>query len=91
MLKEYDLYQDTMIVYCNNMSVINISRNLVQHNGTKHIDIRHQSIRELVETKVISLEHVQSLVQLVDILTNPLKASLFENLLVGLGACKPTL
>ena len=41
MLAEYDLSQKTMIVYCGNMSAIDISKNLVQHSRTKHIDINH--------------------------------------------------
>ena len=36
----------------------NISKNPVQHNRTKHIDIRHHYIRDLVDDKVITLEHV---------------------------------
>lgn len=44
MLSEYDVSQDAMILYCDNLSVINISKNPVQHNRTKHIDIRHHFI-----------------------------------------------
>lgn len=38
-LSEYDIFQESMILYCDNMSVINISKNPVQHNRTKYIDI----------------------------------------------------
>jgi hypothetical protein len=38
-----------MIINCDNTSAINISKNLVQHSHTKHIDIRHHFIRDLVE------------------------------------------
>ena len=60
MLQEYGFAQETMILYCDNMSDIDISRNSVQHSRTKHIDVRHHFIRELVENKVIRLDHIRS-------------------------------
>lgn len=48
MLKEYNVKQDVMALYYDNMSAINISKNLVQHSRTKHIDIRHHFIMDLV-------------------------------------------
>ncbi|CAA7026579.1 unnamed protein product [Microthlaspi erraticum] len=39
------------LVYCDNKSAIDISKNPVQHSRTKHIDIRHHFVRELVEEK----------------------------------------
>lgn len=74
MLSEYDICQDTMLLYCDNMSTINKSINHVQHSRTKHIDIPHNFIREFVEAKEISLEHVRSSVQLADILTKTIRS-----------------
>lgn len=88
MLSEYGLSQDSMALYCDNMSATNISKNPVQYSHTKHIDIHHHFIHELVETNVINFEHVRSSVQLVDILTKPLKAMILESLWAGLTACK---
>ncbi|KAA0066740.1 gag-pol polyprotein [Cucumis melo var. makuwa] len=84
-LHEYGFDQDTMTLYCNNMSAIDISKNLVQHSRTKHIDIRHHFIREPVEEKVIKLDHIRSNLQLANIFTKPLDASSFEYLCAGLG------
>ncbi|BBH09902.1 transposable element gene [Prunus dulcis] len=44
----------------------------IQHSRTKHIDIRHHFIRELVEENVLSLEFVSTEKQLADIFTKPL-------------------
>lgn len=60
MLKEHNLTQDVMTLYYDNMSVISISKNPVQYSLTKHIDIQHYFIKELVEDKVITLDHVST-------------------------------
>ncbi|XP_058741356.1 secreted RxLR effector protein 161-like [Vicia villosa] len=39
MLTEYTVAQNVMTLYCDNLSAINISKNLIQHSITTHIDI----------------------------------------------------
>jgi hypothetical protein len=87
MLTEYNVTQDVMTVYYDNLSAINISKNPIQHSRTKHIDIRHHFIRELVEEKNIALEHVTTEMQLADIFTKALDANQFECLRGKLGIC----
>src|SRR3954466_436281 len=36
MLSEYNVTQDVMTLYCDNLSAINISKNPIQHSRTKH-------------------------------------------------------
>ncbi|PNY11358.1 gag-pol polyprotein, partial [Trifolium pratense] len=79
MLKEYNIEQDVMTLYCDNLSAINISKNPIQHSRTKHIDIRHHFIRDLVEDKIVTLEHVATKNQLADIFTKALDAVQFES------------
>nr|ABN08974.1 gag-pol polyprotein, putative [Medicago truncatula] len=57
------------------------------HSRTKHIDIRHHFIRDLVEDKVVTLEHVATEEQLADIFTKALDVKQFENLRSKLGVC----
>ena len=87
MLSEYNVRQDVMTLFCDNLSAINISKNPIQHSRTKHIDIRHHFIRDLVEDKVIILEHVSTENQLADIFTKALDAVQFERLRGRLGVC----
>ena len=47
-----------MVVYCDNSSVIDISKNPVQHSKTKHIEIRYHFIRDLFERKIVTLEYI---------------------------------
>ena len=77
-----------MTLYCDSISTIDISKNLIQQSRTKHFDTRHHFIRELIEDKIINLEHVRLNLQLADIFTKPLDASLFEYLRAGLGVYK---
>ena len=55
---DYGIYQEYLTIYCDNTSAINISKNLVQHSQTKHIEIRHHFIRELVEDSTLTLEFI---------------------------------
>ncbi|WJX25548.1 hypothetical protein P8452_14576 [Trifolium repens] len=87
MLKEYDVEQNALTLYCDNMSAINISKNPVQHSKTKHIDIRHHYIRDLVKNKIVILEHVGTKEQIADIFTKALDAVQFEKLRGKLGIC----
>ena len=50
-LIDYGISQDTVVVYCDNSSAIDISKNPVQHSKTKHKEIRYHFIRDLVERK----------------------------------------
>jgi predicted amino acid racemase len=76
-----------MIINYDNTSAINISKNLVQHSHTKHIDIRHHFIRDLVQSQVLSLSFIPIDNQLVDILTKPLDGSRFESFRKAIGVC----
>src|ERR1044072_9223237 len=88
MLEEYNVRQEVMTLFCDNMSAINISKNPMLHSRTKHIDIRHHFIRELVEDQIISLEHVSTEKQLADIFIKALDANQFEELRGKLGIYK---
>ncbi|KAI3467948.1 hypothetical protein Pfo_024611 [Paulownia fortunei] len=58
MLEDYRIKESSLIVYCDNSSAINISKNRVQHSRTKHIDIQHHFIRDLIERKVVTIDYV---------------------------------
>jgi hypothetical protein len=74
-----------MVIHCDNTSAMNISKNPVQHSRTKHIDIRHHFIRDLVESREVALMFIPTENQLADILTKPLDGSRFESLRKAIG------
>ena len=80
MLKNYGVSKEFLTLYYDNLSAINISKNPVQHSRTKHIDIRHHYIRNLVEDKIIDLRHISIEEQLTDIFIKGLDVSRYESL-----------
>ena len=86
-LKDYVISREILMIYCDNLSAINISKNPVQHSRTKHIDIPHHYIRSLVEDKIIDLRDIFIEKQLADIFTKGLDASRYESLRSSLGLC----
>ncbi|XP_075489478.1 uncharacterized protein LOC142528320 [Primulina tabacum] len=87
MIKDYGFNSDTLFVYCDNSSAIDISKNPVQHSQTKHINIRHHFIRDLVEKGTIRMEFVETENQLADIFTKPLDFERFSNFRKSLSLC----
>jgi hypothetical protein len=87
LLGDYWFSQGTMIINYDNTSAINIFKNPVQHSRTKHIDIRHHFLRDLVESEVVSLSLIPTENQLAGILTKPLDGGRFESLRKAIGVC----
>ena len=52
-LKDFGIEQETMSIHCDNFSVINISKNPILHSRTKHIEIHHHFIRDLIKENVV--------------------------------------
>ena len=83
-----DLRQDTedpTTIHCDNMSAIAMTRNPVFHSRTKHIEIRHHFIRELVEKQEIELQFCKTGEQLADIFTKALPTDKFLHFRRQLG------
>ena len=87
MLTAYGLKSDTLLMFCDNHSAINISKNPLQHSRTKHIDIRHHFLRDLVNLQVVDIQHIETINQLADIFTKPLDSERFFSLRRSLGMC----
>ena len=77
--------KEIFVMFCDNTSAINISKNLVMHSKTKHIVIKYHFVRELVQDKEIRLEYVHTKEQIADIFTKPLHKDAFLYLRGKLG------
>ena len=63
--------KDIVVIFCDNTSAINISKNPVMHTKTKHIAIKYHFLRELVQDKEISLEYMDTKEPMANIFTKP--------------------
>jgi hypothetical protein len=79
--------QGATSIYCDNSSTIKLSRNLVLHGRSKHIDVKYHFLRDLAKDEVINLIFCRSEDQVADIFTKPLKTPLFHKLKELLGVC----
>lgn len=61
-----------LTIYCDNRSALKLSENHTYHSRSKHIDIRHHFIRELIKDELLSLKFTSSKNQIADFLTKEL-------------------
>ena len=84
-LLDYDLQLSKIPIYCDSISAIAITNNLVLHSKTKHIEIRYHFIRDHVMNGDIKLYFVPIEYQLTDLFTKPLDETRFNILISELG------
>ncbi|KAJ0452174.1 putative RNA-directed DNA polymerase [Helianthus annuus] len=73
------------VIFCDNHSAINLSRNPVLHGRTKHIEIKHHYVRDMVAQQEISLEYCGTEMQVADVLTKALGREKFIRFRMLLG------
>lgn len=75
LLKELKIPLQSMpIIWCDNLSAIALASNPVFHAHTKHIELNCHFIRENVLQKLVSVHHITSVDQIVDVFTKALSA-----------------
>ncbi|WVZ87391.1 hypothetical protein U9M48_034031 [Paspalum notatum var. saurae] len=73
------------VLRVDNSSAIELAKNPVLHDRSKHIDIRFHYIRECVAGGQVVLGHVHTAQQLADLLTKPLGQRRLAQLMVKIG------
>jgi hypothetical protein len=63
---------DPTMIYCDNLSSIQLAKNPVFHARTKHIEVHYQFVQERVLSGEVKLQHVPTDRQIADIFTKPL-------------------
>ena len=84
-MEDFRITVDHIPIKCDNTSAISLTKNIIQHSRTKHIDIRHHFIRYHMQKGDIVLESVNILNQHADIFTKPLNRDRFYTLRGELG------
>jgi hypothetical protein len=66
------------LIHCDNHSCVKLSENHVFHDKSKHIEIKYQYIRDMVQRGVVELHYISMDDQIADILTKPLSIVNYE-------------
>jgi hypothetical protein len=76
------------VIWCDSKSAIHLSKNPALHGRSKHIELKHHFIRELVAQKQVSLEFCSTTDQMADLLTKSLPKTKFMHFKEMLGVRK---
>jgi hypothetical protein len=79
--------QRATLVYCDNVSAVYLSTNLVQHQRTKHVEIDLHFVRERVAAGDVRVLSVPTTLQFADIFTKGLPSSVFLDFRSSLNIC----
>jgi hypothetical protein len=73
LLKElHEEVLEPTVIYCDNLSSIQLAKNPVFHARTKHIEVHYHFVRERVLSGEVELKHVPTDRQVADIFTKAL-------------------
>ncbi|XP_021317812.1 uncharacterized protein LOC110436001 [Sorghum bicolor] len=78
------------MAFCDNISSVYMSRNPLQHQHTKHIELDIHFVREKVAIGELRVTHVPSARQIADIFTKGLPSALFNDFRDSLSVPTPT-
>ena len=84
---DYSIDLGNVPILCDNTSVINLSKNLIMHSRTKHIEMKHYFIRDEVVKNNFKIIFINSENQIADIFTKLLNQEKFLNFRRELGMC----
>ena len=70
MVDLFDMELSPIVIQCDNQSCIKLSKNLVFHDRSKHIEIRYHFIRYYVSRGVVEIQYISTYEQVANILTN---------------------
>ncbi|GKC42143.1 hypothetical protein Tco_1059865 [Tanacetum coccineum] len=88
-LEEFNFSQrEPTIIFCDNNSLIKLSRDPVLHGRSKHISVRFHFLRDRTRSQELELVYCRSEDQVADILTKALKPAVFHKLRRMLGVCR---
>lgn len=80
-MSNIEFSQHALCMYCDNLSVIKLSKYQVYHASTKHFIVRYPMIKELISSDEIVLEKVHTKDNSIDMLTKMLLWEKFKHCL----------
>jgi hypothetical protein len=87
----FDLEMREIAILCDNQRCIKMTKNLVFHDRSKHIEIRYHFIRNMVQRGALKLQYISRDEQVADVMTKPLSHVKFEHFRDKLGIVRKDL
>ncbi|RVW43546.1 Retrovirus-related Pol polyprotein from transposon TNT 1-94 [Vitis vinifera] len=77
-----------IVIYCDNNAAVFYSKNNKISTGSKHMEIKYLTVKDLVKKGDIVIEHIRTMSMLADPLTKGLKPITFKEHVVNMGVIK---
>jgi hypothetical protein len=78
--RDFGVMFERVPLMCDNTSAISVAKNPVLYKKMRHVERRHQFLRDHVEKGDIEMRYIDTERQLADIFTKPLDSSRFADL-----------
>jgi hypothetical protein len=88
-MRDFGVRFERVPLMCDNTSAISVTKIPVFHKNMRHVERRHNFLRDHVEKGDIEMGYIDTERQLADIFTKPLDSSQFVDLRGGIGVCHP--
>ena len=85
LVSKFVIQQDTNVVYCDSQSAICLTKNDMFHVKTKHIDIKHHFICDIVAQGQVTVGKIRTEDNPADMLTKSLSNTKFKHCLGLVG------
>jgi hypothetical protein len=85
MIDLFDHEMDPTVIHCDNESCLKLFESPVFHDKSKHIEIKYQYIRDMMQRKTVHVQYLPTHDQIADIFTKPLSKTKFEYFCERLG------
>jgi len=84
-LQNYNLFKSNIPILCDNIVIVDLSKNPIMHSHAKHIEIKHHFIRDHIQKGTVELQFISIEDQLADLFTKSLTKDKLISLREKLG------
>lgn len=89
-LEELGFKQKRYVIFCDNQSAIHLGKNSSFHSRSKHIDVRYNWIRDVLDEKLLELEKIHTDHNGSDMMTKTLPREKLEHCHLIAGMVNPS-
>lgn len=79
MMKEFGIVQQSVNIFCDSQSALHLAKHQVFHERSKHIDVRHHFVRDVIAKGAVKMLKVTTEENVADMLTKSLPTAKFNH------------